>query len=491
MIQKTTLTLLRFFLFFSIILCTKMNSYAQTIVPQQLSYPRICAGLIVDGKPFNEYSATFSYVDFPVGTTFEIELSDELGSFTNPTATTKISASDNVALQQQTIKFAVPTNLKGSDTYSIRVKSSVSTVSPSVKYKNSAGVTSFPVYYRTFVESFFINDKLATATFCTGGNLSLTMYNPTPEIEASSPANYPNLKYKWFKDDIAIAGQSGATLLVSSAGIYYAQIDYGGCNDENFSSNRVTVTSSASGSSVTVDSSLGNPFCSTGSGTVLTSTSGNKYQWKKEGVVIAGATNRTFSTNEPGIYTVDVDFGGCTATGTIDLKSNSFNASIDVADTVELQQGETLNVSVTTDATTPTYEWFLNDNSIAGATSNSYLVAAVGNYKVKISQASGCIATKEFPFKVTGTAPPTTVIPNIVSLSGSYPYWNIPDVYKTTSTKVIVMSSNGEIMYDDVGSNYNPQVNSFIKDFKNVNPVYYYVIQSDTGEKKGSITVIK
>ena len=55
----------------------------------------------------------------------------------------------------------------------------------------------------------------------------------------------------------------------------------------------------------------------------------------------------------------------------------------------------------------------------------------------------------------------------------------------------MVISSNGEIMYDDVGSNYDPQVNSFIKDFKNVNPVYYYVIQSDTGEKKGSITVIK
>jgi len=491
MIRKTTLSLMRFFLFFSIILCTKTNTYAQTIVPQQLTYPRICAGLIVDGKPFNEYNATFSYVDFPAGTTFEIELSDELGNFTSPTSTTKISATDNPALQQQTIKFAVPTNLKGSDTYSLRVKSSVATASPSVKYKNSVGVTTFPIYYRTFVESFFINDKLATATFCTGGNLSLTLYNPTPENQPSSPANYPNLKYKWFKDDVAIAGQGGATLLVNSPGIYYAQIDYGGCNDENFSSNRVTVTSSASGSAATITSSLGNPFCANGDGTVLTSTSGNKYQWKKGGVIIAGANNRTFATNESGIYTVDVDFGGCTATGTIDLKSNSFNASIDVADSVELKEGESLNVSVTTDASSPSYEWFLNDNLITGATSNTYLVAVVGAYKVKISQASGCIAVKEFLFKVTGQAPPATVIPNIVNLSGDYPYWNIPEAYKTASTKVIIMSSNGEIMFDDVGSNYDPQVNSFIKDFKNVNPVYYYVIQADTGEKKGSITVIK
>ena len=53
--------------------------------------------------------------------------------------------------------------------------------------------------------------------------------------------------------------------------------------------------------------------------------------WKKNGTVITGATNRTYATNESGVYTVDVDFGGCKATGSIDLKSNSFNASIDVA----------------------------------------------------------------------------------------------------------------------------------------------------------------
>lgn len=81
----------------------------------------------------------------------------------------------------------------------------------------------------------------------------------------------------------------------------------------------------------------------------------------------------------------------------------------------------------------------------------------------------------------------TTVIPNIVKLSGSYPYWNIPDVYKTATTKLMILSSNGEVMFDDVGSNYDPELNSFIKDFKNVNPVYYYVIQGDAGEKKDQL----
>ncbi|TDP04225.1 gliding motility protein SprC [Flavobacterium sp. 245] len=492
MIQKTTLSVIRFILFFSIFFGTKTNTYAQTIVPQQLAYPRICAGLIVDGKPFNEYNATFSYVDFPAGTTFEVQLSDDLGNFTTPTATTKISFSDNAALQQQTIKFAVPTNLKGSDVYSMRIISS--TGKTSLSFKNSQGVTSFPIYYRTYVESFFINNKLGTATYCTGGSLSLELYNPTPTDIPSSPANYPNLKYKWFKDDVAIAGQSGKTLSVNTPGVYYAQIDYGGCNDENFSSNRVTVTSAASGSSVTVDSSLGNPFCSSGTGTTLTATSGNKYQWKKNGAIITGATNRSYTTNEAAVYTVDVDFGGCTATGTIDLKGNNFNASLNVPATNIISPDETLSVTVTTNAVNPTFEWYLGNTIIAGATSNTYLVATRGNYKVKVSQSSGCTVQQELPFTVSyDSTPPTDIqkIANIISLS-SYPYdvWDIPNEYKNAETNVKIISSNGDLVLDVV--NYQgdwPPSGSI--DIKNVNPVYYYVIKSDTGERKGSITVIK
>lgn len=484
--KNTTLITL---ILFSILFFAKSSMYAQTIVPQSLSFPRICAGLIIDGKSFNEYNATFSYVDFPAGTTFEVQLSDELGSFKTPVNTTKISFVDNQALQQQTIKFAIPINLKGSDTQSIRIVSSLATTSVSPKFRNSQNETEFPIYYRTYVESFSINEKLATANICTGGSMNLSIYNPTPNDQASSPLNYPNLKYKWFKNDVPIAGQSGSTLVVNTPGIYFAQIDYGGCNDENFSSNRVTVTSAASGSSVTIVSSLGNPFCASANGTVLTATSGNSYVWKKDGIIITGATNRTYSANESGLYTVDVDFGGCKATGSIDLKNNGFTASIDVADEFKLKEGETLSVSVTTDATSPTYEWYLNNNLISGATTGSYLVAAIGTYKVKISQSSGCISSKEFIFKATGPPKPSSVIPNIISLSGASPYWNIPDEYKNANTKVMIISSNGDMVLDV--NNYQGDWPQTSINFKNVNPVYYYVIKGDAGEKKGSITVIR
>ncbi|WP_281634340.1 gliding motility protein SprC [Flavobacterium luteolum] len=482
MIQKITLSFFKVIILFSILLFARSNSYAQTIVPQQLDgLEKLCAG-----SSFNEFFATFSYIDFPVGTTFQVELSDNTGSFTTPTATTTLQVI-NTSATQQTIKFAVPTDLAGSDIYGLRIKSSTGTVSQ--RFRNSLGNTSIGAYYKPYEAAYFINNKNTSAAICSSGSITLSVYNETPSDVNSSPANYPSLKYKWYKDGAIISGQSGSSLVVNSPGQYYSEIDYGVCTASNISSNRVDVVSSSSGSAVTINSSLGNPFCASGTGTVLTATSGNKYQWKKDGNLINGATNRTYSTNESGVYSVDVDFGGCSATGSINLQSNGFEAKIDVQDGYKLSEGETLNVSVTTDATNPTYEWYLNDNLIPNETSSSYVVAVKGNYKVKISQASGCIANREFSFRINGESGPASVIPNIIKLSGMNPYWNIPDEYKNANTKVIIISSNGDKVLDVV--NYQgdwPQNNI---DFKNVNPVYYYVIQGDAGEKKGSITVIK
>ncbi|WP_264535631.1 gliding motility protein SprC [Flavobacterium sp. N1736] len=476
MIQKITLSFTKLILFFGAFLAIESNVNAQTIVPQTFDdgFVQMCAG-----ESFNEFYATFSYINFPVGTTFVIELLDPSN---NPVATTLLQPPVNNTPTQQTIKFAVPTTLVGADNYGVRVKSSTGTVS--TRFKNAAGNTSFGAYYKNFEASFFINDKNSTATLCSGGSITLSVVT-----ETSSPANFPNLKYRWFKDDVLISGQTGKSLSVNAPGQYYSQVDYGVCTEPNISSNRVNVVSSSSGSAVTISSSLGNPFCSNGTGTVLTATSGNSYKWFKDGTEISGATNRSYTTNDSGVYKVEVDFGGCVASGSINLNSSGFNASIDVPETNTIEEGETLSVSITTDATSPTFEWYLNGNIINGVTTANHVIAVRGNYKVVISQASGCVATREFNFKVTGPSGPSTVIPNIIKLSGLNPYWNIPSEYKNANTKVMIISSNGDMVLDVV--DYQGDWPQTSIDFKNVNPVYYYVIKGDTGEKKGSITVIK
>lgn len=471
--KNTTLITL---ILFSILFFAKSSMYAQTIIPQPFDgLEKLCAG-----SAFNEFNATFSYIDFPAGTTFSVELLDNSNT---PIPTSLVGTPIDVTPTKQTIKFAIPVNLIGSDTYGIRIKSS--TGATSVRFRNSfTNATDFPAYYKVYEGSFSINGKSGNATICAGGSLTLSV-----DDEPTSPSTlFPNLKYRWFKDGVIIAGQSGKTLVVNAVGEYYAYIEYGACTEPNISSNRVTVASSSSGSAAVISSSLGNPFCASPDGTVLTATSGNKYVWKKDGKDFGGNT-RTVKATEAGIYTVQIDFGGCNATATIDLKSNSFNASIDVADEFQLEEGETLSVSVTTDATSPTYEWYLNNNLISGATTGSYLVAAIGTYKVKISQSSGCISSKEFTFQAKGKAGPSSVIPNIISLSGASPYWNIPDEYKNANTKVMIISSNGDMVLDV--NNYQGDWPQTSINFKNVNPVYYYVIKGDAGEKKGSITVIR
>lgn len=488
MIRKITFFFTKFLFLFGIFLFAESSSYAQAvIVPQPFDgIQKLCAG-----ASFNEFNVTFSYVNFPAGTTFEVEITDAEGNFTTPpTYAPKLQPATDINATQQAIKFALPTTLQGSEIYGFRIRSSVATAAPSARIRSSINnATEFPAYYKEFETAFFINNKSTSAAICSGGSLTLSVDNDTPSVKNSSPANYPNLKYKWYKDDVLIAGQSAKTLVVNAAGEYYAVIDYGACTEVNISSNRVTVISAGSGSNATIQSSLGNPFCASGTGTVLTATSGNSYVWKKDGTVITGVNTRTYSTNESGLYTVEVDFGGCKATGSINLQSNGFEASIDAEDGYKISEGESVTVTVTTDATSPKFEWYLNNNLITGETGNTYTLSVKGNYKVIISQASGCTAKREFLFRINGDSGPSSVIPNIIKLNGMNPYWNIPDEYKNANTQVIIISSNGDKVLDVFNYQGDWPQNSI--DFKNVNPVYYYVIKGDAGEKKGSITVIK
>lgn len=491
MIKKTTLSLKKSLLFLGVFLFTVYHSNAQaTISASKSDFVNICAGQIVNGKPFNEYYTTFTYSGLPADVTFAVEISDENGNFLSTPSFLDVLEVTTISATQKTIKFAIPLDFKGSDNYSLRIKSSNGINSQRIR--NLVNSDTFSVYYKNYVNSFYINNQGPNAAFCSGASLTLSIDNPTPAIKESSPVNYTNLKYLWYKDDILIQGQNAASLAVNSPGNYYAKIDYGPCSDNNYSSNRVNVTSiSGSGSSTTISSSLGNPFCANGGNTVLTATSGNSYVWKKDGVVISGVTTRTYATSEAGLYTVDVNFGGCTASGSINLISNSFDASIDVAEETTIDEGETLSVTVTDDASSPTYEWYRYDNLIAGATTDTYVVSFAGRYRVKVSQSGGCISTKEFTFIVKGPQGDATVIPNIIKLSSttSNPYWNIPDIYKNENTKVIIISSNGEKVLDVV--NYQGDWPQSGLDIKNVDPVYYYVIKGDAGEKKGSITVLK
>jgi hypothetical protein len=478
--------------------------FSQQINPTILEFDKICAGGPHPTKPgevFNEFRASFSIVGFATSVTFKVELSDPSGSFTTPTATTPLAPLPGTPVDtatDKTLAFAVPTNLVGSSTYKLRVTSSTGISSQPFTINNTTSTKTFPAYYKAYSGPFAINNNLKTVSFCNGGSVTITVYNPTPAIPNSSPANYPQLKYLWYKDDVLIPGQNSSSLNVSTTGEYYAKLDYGLCSDDNFRSQGVIV-SGASGAGAVIVSSSGNPFCSSLGNTTLSVTVGNSYTWKKDNVVISGAVTNSYSTNEKGIYTCDVDFGGCKSTGTIDLKvfENTSSISGVVVDKVNnITEGETLNVTLTTDAVSPTFQWLLNDAPIVGANQSSLVITAEGKYRAIITQTSGCVIIKEFPFEVSFKVNLNVPkISNIVSPNGDgiNDTWIVPDQYISgTNTKIMILSSLGEIVFEsDNYDNYAGWPQTSIE-FNNFNPVYYYIITPNGGSaKKGSITLVK
>ncbi|UPZ17845.1 immunoglobulin domain-containing protein [Flavobacterium humidisoli] len=448
-----------------------------------MPFDRICAG----SEGGNDYSVTFSYDGFNAQTVFAVELSkDNFGTIVLPET---LSAEDS-GVNQKTIRFAIPSDIVGSDNYCLRVSAAGFS---SGKFLSFGLKNYFPIYYKVHDRQFTINNFNGDATYCFGSNYLLAIDGDSKLPANDSPLKFGFLTYNWYRDNgvsqppTLVAGASGPSYSVNSDGVYYVETNYGGCSSQSYS-NRVAVTSSGSGSEFIISSSLGNPFCPTADGTVLTAPMGKYYSWKKNGVAFGG-NSRNITVKDPGLYTVAVDSEGCSSAGSINLKTNGINAVIDAKDEFELKDGESISVTVTTDASQPIFEWYLDNKLIASATADTYAVKTSGVYRVKVTQISECLSSKEFIFRVKDEMGTADLIPNIVRLDS--PYWKIPDIYKTPAAKILILNSNGEVLFDDVGSAYDPMVNSFIKDFKNVNPVYYYVIKYEGKIKKGSITVIK
>jgi hypothetical protein len=453
---------------------------AQIIEKPTFQFSQICAN-----AAFKTFNVSFVFSgSFDASNQFVLELSDPTGSFTKSTILTT-SAVGAITTSPGTISFSVPTTVAG-DMYRLRVKST----SPAVTGQPS---NNFVAYYKPQDSQFSINNFVDKGTYCPGGSFVLKIDNPGTGTN-DSPLKYPTLTYNWFKYNegaapTLVAAAHGGSYTVSKPGIYYVETNYGNCTSDSYS-NKVTVSESSSGASSSIISSLGNPFCPSSGATTLSTPAAVGYQWFKEGIAIVGATKQTFVASSGGLYAVKVNFGGCTADASINLLAEDFVADLNVPDNnpLNIEAGETLDVKVNTAVSNPTFKWYLDGTIIPNAVSANYLVNAVGNYKVEVIQTTGCVTTKTLTFKVFDPNQKYEVIPNIISLSSSYNFWQIPEKYRNATTEVMIVSASGETF-----KTYNYQ-NDWPKEapnFTNINPVYYYVISNGNEIKKGSITVIR
>lgn len=465
------------------VLLTYTLSGQVVISKPTLGFTQACAS-----STFNTYNVTFSFSpngSLEASNTFIVELSDASGSFSNATIVHTTNAG-SVTSSPATLSFSIPTETSGED-YKIRVKSTAPAAT-------SSASNVFAAYYKIQDSPFSINNLIETGVYCTGGSYLLTIDNPGDPMN-DSPLQYSNLTFNWYKETsptTSIFVASGESLEVNSPGIYFAETNYGTCTSNSFS-NRVTVSEASSGTtSSSISSSLGNPYCSANGPTILSAINGTAYQWFKNGEEIEGAVSQMYQTNEAGTYAVRIDLENCTASASIDLVNTDFTSEVNVDDSIMLESGETLMVNVTTTAANPIFEWYLNETLISGAIADNFEVTQQGNYRVKITQTEGCNASEEINFSVTEPFPDVANIPNVITPNGDgiNDTWVIPQEFVSgTNAQVMLINTQGKVVFDTTDYQNNWPENEL--DFKDVNPVYYYIIKTSNQNIKGSITVLR
>ncbi|MFY7884199.1 MAG: T9SS type A sorting domain-containing protein, partial [Dolichospermum sp.] len=206
----------------------------------------------------------------------------------------------------------------------------------------------------------------ATATsFCTGGSVVL-----------SSNATSGN---QWYKDGTIITGSTNQTFTANQSGAYTVRVKNAN-NCESAVSNTLTVTVNTLPAVPTISAASSTSFC-TGGSVVLSSSATTGNQWYKDGVIITGSTNQTYTANAAGVYTV-----------TVSNAASCSNSSVGVTVTVNTIPAKPTITQTGADLVSSSNAgnvWHKDANAIAGATDKTYRPLTSGNYTVQV-RVNGC-----------------------------------------------------------------------------------------------------
>ncbi|SDD73315.1 gliding motility-associated C-terminal domain-containing protein [Pricia antarctica] len=354
--------------------------------PCKNAWDKVCAG--ANGN-FNQYFANVVYAGTPNSDNeWILELSDASGSFSNPVELAR--ESDNTTVKTRGFEFAIPTNTRGA-AYELRVRS---TSPASIGQPTSA---SYSFYYMDFTSALAISKdgNGVIGDVCSSTNsVRLEVHNlPSPET----------YQYEWYRSGSLLPTKTHF-IEATQDGYYTVRINYGQCSGSGTTdSNATQVTLNASGQGIAISAPSKTGLCSgeSESLSIDTTDSAWSYQWYKNDTAIPGAVATTYTVNGAnmnfdGDYQIEISGTGiCTERTPAVTITNAgvFNVTRNNSANLVVLPSDSETLSITTDANSPTYQWYRNSTAIPSSNSNSLTVSQAGTYYAKVTSSGSCSST--------------------------------------------------------------------------------------------------
>ncbi|NND16927.1 MAG: gliding motility-associated C-terminal domain-containing protein [Eudoraea sp.] len=360
---------------------------------------------------FNDYWVNFTWGPPLVSgdNEFILELSDASGNWGSPVELARDATQNTIF--DFFFQFTVPVGTAG-EGYRLRVRST----SPAVTSPDSPA---YAMYYLDINTGLTIRPQGqadfgdGTAEVCDGNNITLEVYG------ISNPENY---QYTWYRSGTPLS-ETSHIITVSQSGMYNVEIDYGTCSGSgNTLSNIIDVTVGSS-LGIAIDPPAKTDLCSGETVDLVASITGMglDYQWFKDGTAITTPTLEddtfTVDASSPGFegdYQVEISGGtAClerSAAITI-TNAGDFTVTRDNPANVVVLPGQTQDLSVSTTATTPAYQWYRNGSALPGETNSTITVddTATGTYFCRVSLSGGPCSSTSIDSEATNVVVPDSL----------------------------------------------------------------------------------
>jgi hypothetical protein len=340
---------------------------------------------------FNEYFVNFTWSPPLVDASneFILELSDATGNFESVTELDRVT--DQNTTFDFNFRFVLPTDIQG-DGYKFRVRST----NPALTSPES---DAFSMYFIGYSNPILIsqngNGSIPPGGIienCNNGNVTLATHNvPDPE----------NYIYTWYRSTTLLEETSN-TITVTQDGMYFVEIDYGpNCSGSaNTLSNTIEIqTGTPSGISISATS--GTTLCAGQTVDLVANINDPSwtYTWLLDGAAVTSPTTGDSSytvdsstSNFEGDYTLQIEGSDiCTETTNVISVTNAGNYTVSLNNDTNLVllPNQTRTLSASSTAATPSYQWYLDGNPIAGATNATLDISTVGTYFVRVTENGG------------------------------------------------------------------------------------------------------